>query len=204
MAQGKTNAVRLLDRAGVPYELHEYHVDMESAPRGGLGLEAARKAGIPPEAVFKTLVARGAGGHYVFVVPVAAQLDMKKAAAAVGEKRVELLPVAGIQKATGYIRGGCSPLGMKKAYPTVFDASAQALGSICVSAGRPGLQVQAALHQWEGELRRANAAGTQEAFDLLRGQFRALARLIKTPKKPAGGGGFLCRFPKMRRRRKRH
>ena len=144
MAQGKTNAVRLLDKAGVPYELHEYHVDMESAPRGGLGLEVARKAGIPPEAVFKTLVVRGAGGHYVFVVPVAAQLDMKKAAAAVGEKRVELLPVAGIQKATGYIRGGCSPLGMKKAYPTVFDASAQALGSICVSAGRPGLQVQAA------------------------------------------------------------
>ena len=144
MAQGKTNAVRLLDRAGVPYELHEYHVDMESAPRGGLGLEAARKAGIPPETVFKTLVARGAGGHYVFVVPVAAQLDMKKAAAAVGEKRVELLPVAGIQKATGYIRGGCSPLGMKKAYPTVFDVSAQALGSVCVSAGRPGLQVQAA------------------------------------------------------------
>ena len=141
MAQGKTNAVRLLDKAGVPYELHEYHVDMESAPRGGLGLEVA---GIPPEAVFKTLVACGAGGHYVFVVPVAAQLDMKKAAAAVGEKRVELLPVAGIQKATGYIRGGCSPLGMKKAYPTVFDASAQALGSICVSAGRPGLQVQAA------------------------------------------------------------
>ena len=76
MAQGKTNAVRLLDKAGVPYELHEYHVDMESAPRGGLGLEVARKAGIPPEAVFKTLVARGAGGHYVFVVPVAAQLDM--------------------------------------------------------------------------------------------------------------------------------
>lgn len=144
MAQGKTNAVRLLDKASVPYELHEYHVDMESAPRSGLGLEAARKAGIPPEIVFKTLVARGAGGHYVFVVPVAAQLDMKKAAAAVGEKRVELLPVVGIQKATGYIRGGCSPLGMKKAYPTVFDASAQALDSICVSAGRPGLQVQAA------------------------------------------------------------
>ena len=144
MAQGKTNAVRLLDKAGVPYELHEYHVDMESAPRGGLGLEVARKAGIPPEAVFKTLVVRGAGGHYVFVVPVAAQLDMKKAAAAVGEKRVELLPVAGIQKATGYIRGGCSPLGMKKRYTTVFDASVRTLETVMVSAGRVGFQIELA------------------------------------------------------------
>lgn len=144
MAQGKTNAVRLLDKAGVPYELHEYQVDAAHAPRGELGLEVAHKVGILPQMVFKTLVARGTGGHYVFVVPVAAQLDLKKAAAAVGEKRVELLPVAEIQKVTGYIRGGCSPLGMKKAYPTVFDISAQAQGTVCVSAGRPGLQVQAA------------------------------------------------------------
>ena len=144
MAQGKTNAVRLLDKAGVPYELHEYQVDAAHAPRGELGLEVAHKVGILPQMVFKTLVARGPGGHYVFVVPVAAQLDLKKPAAAVGEKRVELLPVAEIQKVTGYIRGGCSPLGMKKAYPTVFDISAQAQGAVCVSAGRPGLQVQAA------------------------------------------------------------
>lgn len=142
MAQGKTNAVRLLDKAGVPYKLHEYQV--EKAPRGELGLEVAHSVGIAPEKVFKTLVARGAAGHCVFVIPVAAQLDMKKAAAAVGEKRVELLPVADIQKATGYIRGGCSPLGMKKMYPTVLDAAAQAQPSICVSAGRPGLQLEAA------------------------------------------------------------
>ena len=103
MAQGKTNAVRLLDKAGVPYELHEYQVDAAHAPRGELGLEVAHKVGILPQMVFKTLVARGPGGHYVFVVPVAAQLDLKKAAAAVGEKRVELLPVAEIQKVTGYI-----------------------------------------------------------------------------------------------------
>lgn len=142
VAQGKTNAVRLLDKAGISYQLHEYEV--EKAPRGELGLEVAHSTGLAPEKVFKTLVARGASGHYVFVIPVASQLDMKKAAAAVGEKRVELLPVAEIQKATGYIRGGCSPLGMKKLYPTVLDAAAQTQRSICVSAGRPGLQLEAA------------------------------------------------------------
>lgn len=144
MAQGKTNAVRLLDKAGVSYQLHEYEV--EKAPRGELGLEVAHSVGLAPEKVFKTLVARGASGHCVFVIPVAAQLDMKKAAAAVGEKRVELLPVAEIQKATGYIRGGCSPLGMKKAYPTVLDTAAQSQPTICISAGRPGLQLEAVPH----------------------------------------------------------
>ena len=135
----KTNVMRVLDQKKIPYTAHTYD------PESGIdGVSVARSLGQDPASVFKTLVARGPGGHYVFVVPVAAQLDLKKAAAAVGEKRVELLPVAEIQKVTGYIRGGCSPLGMKKAYPTVFDISAQAQGTVCVSAGRPGLQVQAA------------------------------------------------------------
>ena len=142
MAQGKTNAVRLLDKAGVPYELHEYHVDMESAPRGGLGLEVARKAGIPPEAVFKTLVARGAsGGYYVFDIPVAATLDLKKAAHAVGEKSVAMLPQKELLPLTGYVHGGCSPVGMKKLFPTVFHETAASLPVIMVLAGKLGHQI---------------------------------------------------------------
>ena len=138
----KTNVMQVLDQKKIPYTPHSYpHQEGEAVD----GATVAAMLGRDPAEVFKTLVTRGASkANYVFVVPVLSELDLKKAAAAVGEKRVELLPVAEIQKVTGYIRGGCSPLGMKKAYPTVFDISAQAQGTVCVSAGRPGLQVQAA------------------------------------------------------------
>ena len=186
MAQGKTNAVRLLDKAGVPYELHEYHVDMESAPRGGLGLEVARKAGIPPEAVFKTLVARGAGGHYVFVVPVAAQLDMKKAAAAVGEKRVELLPVAGIQKATGYIRGGCSPLGMKKASPRCSTPRRRRWALSASARGGPACRCRRRPRRWQGCAGRRSRPSPRA---------RPPGTPYKNTEKASGRGRFLVPFP---------
>ena len=141
MAEFKTNVMRMLDKEKVPYTPHTYdHGD------GAIdGASVAAKMGQDPARVFKTLVTQGAGkSYFVFVVPVLAELDLKKAAKSVGEKSVAMLHVADINKVTGYVRGGCSPLGMKKAYPTVFDISAQAQGTVCVSAGRPGLQVQAA------------------------------------------------------------
>ena len=141
MAEFKTNVMRMLDKEKVPYTPHTYdHGD------GAIdGASVAAKMGQDPARVFKTLVTQGAGkSYFVFVVPVLAELDLKKAAKSVGEKSVAMLHVADINKVTGYVRGGCSPLGMKKAYPTVFDISAQAQGAVCVSAGRPGLQVQAA------------------------------------------------------------
>ena len=98
-----------------------------------------------PAAVFKTLVARGASGnYYVFDIPVAATLDLKKAAKAVGEKSVAMIRVDEINKVTGYIRGGCSPVGMKKLYPTVFDRRVESLPAVVVSGGRIGVQVEVA------------------------------------------------------------
>ena len=140
--EAKTNAMRMLERAKVNYTAHEYPHEEGQAVDGA---NVARLTGQDPARVFKTLVTQGADhNYYVFVVPVLAELDLKKAAKAAGVKSVAMIHVADINKVTGYIRGGCSPLGMKKAYPTVFDISAQAQGTVCVSAGRPGLQVQAA------------------------------------------------------------
>ena len=153
MAEAKTNAMRMLDRAGIPYGTYHYdHGD-------GLidGLSVAAKLGQDPDRVFKTLVTRGAsGGYFVFVIPVALELDLKKAARAVGEKSVAMIHVSEINKVTGYIRGGCSPVGMKKQYVTVFDASALQQEKIYVSAGRIGLQVCCA----PAELIRAARAST--------------------------------------------
>ena len=134
MAEAKTNAMRMLERAKIPYEMHTYdHSDGQID-----GISVARKVGLDPDTVFKTLVTRGASREiYVFVLPVAKELDLKKAARSVGEKSIELV----INKLTGYIRGGCSPVGMKKAYPTVIDASAQGFPAITVSGGRIGSQV---------------------------------------------------------------
>ncbi len=138
MAELKTNAVRILDTSGIPYQLHVYEAGGEVD-----GLSVAAKLGQDPERVYKTLVAKGkSGGHHVFVIPVAAELDLKKAARAAGEKAVELIPVKDLLKTTGYIRGGCSPVGMKRPFPTVIHAAAQALPSFCVSAGRIGLQME--------------------------------------------------------------
>jgi len=139
MAQAKTNAQRILERAGIAYLPHSYTVE-----EGHLdGVTAAQKLGLPAERVYKTLVARGASkGLYVFVIPVALELDLKAAARAVGEKSVALVAVKELLPLTGYVRGGCSPVGMKKRYPTVIDESAEAQQAIAVSAGHIGMQVE--------------------------------------------------------------
>ena len=141
MAQPKTNAMRMLEKEKVPYAFHEYsHED------GAIdGLAVAKKLGQDPARVFKTLVTQGASrAFYVFVIPVAAELDLKKAARAVGEKSVSMLHVAELLKTTGYVRGGCSPVGMKKRFVTVVDSSAQSLPTLMVSAGRIGAQLELA------------------------------------------------------------
>lgn len=138
----KTNVMRILDQKKIPYTARFY--EESEGPEGTreYGVHIAQTLGQDPARGFKTLVARGAsGGIYVFEVPAAENLDLKKAARAAGEKSVELLHVAEINAVTGYIRGGCSPVGMKKQYVTVFDESALAREKIYVSAGRIGLQV---------------------------------------------------------------
>ena len=142
MAQPKTNAMRLLDKAKIPYQVHEYsHRDGEAVD----GASVAALLGQDPAQVFKTLVTKGAGGSfYVFVIPVAKELDLKNAARSVGEKSVAMLHVADLLKTTGYVRGGCSPVGMKKQFVTVFDESVLAQPSVMVSAGKIGTQIQLA------------------------------------------------------------
>ena len=137
--EAKTNAMRMLDRGKVPDTVHPYdHRDGRND-----GVSVAAKVGIDPERVYKTLVTRGSsGGYFVFVIPVALELDLKKAARAVGEKSVAMIRVEEINKVTGYIRGGCSPVGMKKRYPTVIDSRALGLETIVVSGGRIGTQVE--------------------------------------------------------------
>ena len=139
MAQQKTNVMRLLEQKKIPYTPHEYPHGDEAVD----GVTVARMTGLDPARVFKTLVTRGASKRiYVFVVPVTAELELRKAAKAVGEKSVEMVRVSEINALTGYVRGGCSPLGMKKRYPTVFHESAAALETIAVSAGKIGYQVE--------------------------------------------------------------
>ena len=135
----KTNVMRVLDQKKVPYTPHAYPVG-DTAPDG---VTVARLLGQNPAAVFKTLVAKGAsGGCYVFGIPVEATLDLKKAAKAAGEKSVAMLPARELLPLTGYVHGGCSPVGMKKQYPTVFDETAELFDTICVSAGKIGFQVE--------------------------------------------------------------
>lgn len=134
----KTNVMRVLDQHKLPYAAHTYD------PDAGLdGESVAGQLGQDPARVFKTLVARGAsGGYYVFDIPVAETLDLKKAARAVGEKSVAMLPQKELLPLTGYVHGGCSPVGMKKQFPTVFDETAQLFDTIFVSAGKVGFQVE--------------------------------------------------------------
>lgn len=136
----KTNVMRLLDQRKVPYTPHTYpHGDGEAPD----GVTVARSLGLDPDRVFKTLVTKGAsGGYYVFDIPVAATLDLKKAARAVGEKSVAMLPSKELLPLTGYVHGGCSPVGMKKPFPTVFHRSALDQETILVSAGKIGFQVE--------------------------------------------------------------
>ena len=138
MAASKTNAVRLLEAAGIPFELGEYEVDEEDLS----GVHAAEMIGMPPEQVFKTLVARGdRNGIAVFCIPVAEELDLKRAAAVSGNKSLQMVHVRELLALTGYIRGGCSPVGMKKHYPTYVDETCILFDRIAVSAGRHGLQL---------------------------------------------------------------
>jgi Cys-tRNA(Pro)/Cys-tRNA(Cys) deacylase len=138
VAQVKTNAMRILDAKKVSYEMLTY--DNKDGKIDGVSV--AEKVGKDPKVVYKTLVAQGASKNvFVFVIPVAEELDLKKAAKAAGEKNIEMLPVKDIQKWTGYIRGGCSPIGMKKEYKTFIDESSGAINSIIVSAGKIGVQI---------------------------------------------------------------
>ena len=134
----KTNAMRQLDRKKIAYRVHSYDGGALS------GTEVAAALGQDAGRVFKTLVTVAkSGGHYVFMIPVAASLDLKKAAAAVGEKALSMLPQKELLPLTGYVHGGCSPIGMKKQFPTVLHASAMQFDTICFSAGRIGLQIEA-------------------------------------------------------------
>lgn len=134
----KTNVMRILDKKKIQYKSHCY-ADTDAIS----GVEVARVLGQDPAQVFKTLVTVGAsGGHFVFVIPVAKELDLKKAAKAVGEKSVKMLPSKELLPLTGYIHGGCSPIGMKKAFRTVIDSTAQQQETIIFSAGKIGYQVE--------------------------------------------------------------
>ena len=138
----KTNVMRILDQKKVPYTPHTYPHEEGVAVDG---VTVAKSMGQDPEAVFKTLVVRGASGAlYVFDIPVADSLDLKKAARAVGEKSVAMLHQKELLPLTGYVHGGCSPVGMKKQYPTVFHETAEILDTILVSGGKVGCQVELA------------------------------------------------------------
>ena len=134
----KTNAMRILESLQIPYTHHTYECE-EFVD----GLQIADKLSLPDEQVYQTLVTVGSSKTYfVLVIPIAEELDMKKAAKSVGEKSVEMIHVKDIQKVTGYIRGGCSPLGMKKQFRTVIDESAKAQPTVIVSGGKIGFQME--------------------------------------------------------------
>ncbi|HJV17927.1 MAG TPA: Cys-tRNA(Pro) deacylase [Bacillales bacterium] len=138
MAQAKTNAMRILDAKKVPYEMLSY--DNKDGKMDGISV--AEKINKNPEEVYKTLVTQGTSKNlFVFVIPVEKELDLKKAAKAALEKKIEMIPVKDIQKWTGYIRGGCSPIGMKKEYKTFLDISCLSLKMMIVSGGRIGVQI---------------------------------------------------------------
>ena len=134
----KTNVMRVLEQKNIPYTAHAY-----DQLAGMDGASVAKQLGQEPERVFKTLVARGAsGGLYVFDIPVGDSLDLKKAARAVGEKSVAMIAQKELLPLTGYVHGGCSPVGMKKQYPTIFHETAEIIDTILVSAGKIGFQVE--------------------------------------------------------------
>ena len=134
----KTNAVRLVQQAGIPCREEFYEFDENDLN----GNHAAVALGFPPEQVYKTLVARGERtGINVFCIPVCCELDLKKAAKAAGDKNIQMLAVKELLSTTGYIRGGCSPVGMKKKYPTYMDETSQLYDEIAVSAGERGHQM---------------------------------------------------------------
>lgn len=138
MKDDKTNVMRILDQKKIPYESFRYGDGTAVS-----GSDLADMLGFDHSKVFKTLVTVGKSGeHYVFDVPVDLELDLKKAAAAVGEKNIEMIPQKELLPLTGYVHGGCSPIGMKKFFRTTFDASAEKLDTVTFSAGRIGYQVR--------------------------------------------------------------
>lgn len=140
MSEAKTNAMRILEQQGIAYTSHSYPHGKEPPD----GATVAQLLGEDPSVVYKTLVTKGGRDYYVFEVPVLKELDLKKAAKAVSEKSVTMIPVKDINKVTGYIRGGCSPIGMKKLYKTVFAAECIEHPKIIVSGGKVGLQIEIA------------------------------------------------------------
>lgn len=157
MSEVKTNAMRLLDKSKIEYKIHIY----EGQDKPVSGTMVAEKIGEASEKVYKTLVAHHGTDYFVFVIPVAEELDLKKAAKAAGVKKIEMLPLKDLQAVTGYIRGGCSPVGMKKLFPTFIDRLAERLDTLLVSAGKIGMQVELA---------------PRELVSQIRGQFAALIR----------------------------
>lgn len=143
----KTNAMRILDSAGIKYKIYTYE-----APEGFLdGVSVAKATGQNPHQVFKTLVTIGhSRENYVCVIPVDEELDLKKAAAHFGEKNIEMIRAADITKTTGYIKGGCSPVGMKKPFRTAIDESAEKFDTIIVSGGKVGLQMEVSTGELAG------------------------------------------------------
>ena len=140
--QDKTNVMRLLDAAGIAYRVQEYEVDENDLS----GIHVANQIGEDPDSVFKTLVLKGEKrGFLVCCIPVAEELDLKKVARAVGDKKVEMLPMKELLPTTGYIRGGCSPIGMKKYFKTTIDKSVEGLDTFIFSAGKIGYQVEMTL-----------------------------------------------------------
>ena len=136
----KTNAMRILAAAGLPHTLHSYDDSSDIS-----GVEVAAQLGEDPDPVFKSLGTQGKSGeHFVFMIPVAQELDLKKAAKACGEKSVAMIKSRDLLPTTGYVHGGCSPIGMKKALPTFIDETAQLFDAVCVSAGKIGAQVELA------------------------------------------------------------
>lgn len=136
--EAKTNAMRMLDKKKIPYEAIAYECEEFID-----GLHSAEITGAPVDASFKTLVMQGKSRqYYVFVIPIALEVDLKKAARSVGEKSVEMIHVRDITKITGYVRGGCSPLGMKKQFPTVIHETARDFDEIYISGGRIGLTLK--------------------------------------------------------------
>ncbi|MGN1267516.1 MAG: Cys-tRNA(Pro) deacylase [Dorea sp.] len=136
----KTNAMRILDRQKISYEYEEYECD------GFLdGIQVADQIGLDHKIVYKTLVTVAkSGNYYVFVIPIEEEIDFKKAAKVVGEKALEMLHLKDLTKVTGYVRGGCTSIGMKKQYPTVIQEDAQLLDQMYVSAGKVGMQIKLA------------------------------------------------------------
>lgn len=138
MSEIKTNAMRILEQNKIPYTVYTYRCGKEPPD----GLTVASLIEKKPEIVFKTLVTAGSDNYFVFVLPVGKELDLKKAAKAAGVKSVEMIPVKDINKVTGYVRGGCSPVGMKKAYRTFFAAECENYEKIIVSGGKIGIQME--------------------------------------------------------------